>query len=221
MNSFITVVVAGVAVFLAFPFRRASSTTTASLNRTIRPITLRRRHSLTASQQFEFLWAVRAEFASGASLEGAFTSGVMCLPEELLRHTRIAISGNLGISEGLKLDAAEQRLAVIGDLAQIVEITQRTGSPVNSAIERLITNVRSRQVHEQLVREELASTKATVAVLAALPLFGLLFASAFGISIVHFFTATKYGIDCAVGAFALEIIGLLWVRSLLNRARNA
>ena len=76
----------------------------------------------------------------------------------------------------------------------------------------------NRRRQEQLISTELASTKATVVVLAGLPIMGLGMGLLLGADSISWLLGSTTGRVCLFFGLGLELVGWLWIKRLLNRA---
>jgi tight adherence protein B len=75
-----------------------------------------------------------------------------------------------------------------------------------------------RRNQEQLIAAELASTKATVFVLAGLPIMGAGMGLMLGSDAIAWLLGSTAGRVCLGLGIGLELVGWLWIKRLLNRA---
>jgi tight adherence protein B len=76
----------------------------------------------------------------------------------------------------------------------------------------------NRRKQEQLISTELASTKATVFVLAGLPVMGAGMGLILGTDSISWLLSSTVGRTCLVFGVILEVAGWLWIKRLLNGA---
>jgi tight adherence protein B len=76
----------------------------------------------------------------------------------------------------------------------------------------------TRRNQEQMIATELASTKATVFVLAGLPLMGAGMGLILGSDSIAWLLGSSAGRVCLVLGLGLELMGWLWIKRLLNCA---
>jgi tight adherence protein B len=76
----------------------------------------------------------------------------------------------------------------------------------------------NRRNQEQLIATELASTKATVFVLAGLPIMGAGMGLMLGADSMSWLFGSSAGRVCLVLGLGLELVGWLWIKRLLKRA---
>jgi len=177
-----------------------------------------RRNRLRSEETFSLLWAIKSELEAGATPERALTHGLATLPESKLTATRVAVGSHTELHAALLIDAHDMKADELQQLAEIFEITAYTGAPIESSVTRLIATVRAQQTQNQLIREELASTKTTMYVLAMIPVIGLFIATVAGLNPIAFLVSTPWGWACLLVALTLECVGIGWIRLLVSRA---
>jgi tight adherence protein B len=103
-------------------------------------------------------------------------------------------------------------------LAACWSVCATSGAGLAAAVERLEEGLRAEQAQRRAVEAELAGPRATAALLAALPLVGLLLAAGLGADPAHVLLRTPVGLVCLVAGLALEVLGLWWTGRLVQRA---
>jgi tight adherence protein B len=101
--------------------------------------------------------------------------------------------------------------------ALALDESERTGAPVVPLVELLARQVAHRNARGRLIRSELASTRATVSVLAMLPVLGVAMSAMFGGDSFRWLLHAGIGRICLVVGLALEMLGLLWIRVIVRR----
>jgi hypothetical protein len=94
----------------------------------------------------------------------------------------------------------------------------QTGAALTPTINRLIKQLKNEIEQKQVVDAELASTKATIAILAALPVFGLLLSGLLSGNSIHWLIGSSTGRICLLIGGLLNTIGIFWVRQIVKRA---
>lgn len=206
------------ATYLTFRFQAKVNQQKRPRKLQIKKWKLSRKQSLQPQHTFAFLWAIKAELEAGVTAETALAQGISAVPKAFLTATRSALDAHSDFHSALKVDAIELNADEIFQLAEILEITAITGASIDTSISRLITTVRARQAQTQLIREELASTKTTMYVLAAIPILGLFIGAVAGLSPLSFLTGKPWGWACLGCALLLEGLGVVWIRILVKRA---
>ncbi len=107
---------------------------------------------------------------------------------------------------------------VLRALAACWTVCSTTGSGLAAAVERLEEGLRAGQAQRRALAAELAGPRATAALLAGLPLVGLLLAAALGADPLQVLLHTPLGLVCLVVGLGLDLLGLLWTSRLAARA---
>lgn len=100
----------------------------------------------------------------------------------------------------------------------ILSLAQKTGAPVTPIVNRLIKQTKNTIELDQEIAAELASTKATLIVLACLPLVGLALSTLLNGNSLHWLFGTKYGHLCLAVGISLNLVGIYWLKAIIRRA---
>lgn len=165
-----------------------------------------------------FLWTVHSELMAGSLIDEALHRACATLPTQCMTSTLAALNVNGDVATALEADAQHTKLEALTDVALIYRICARTGAPVTDSLMRIINSVRDQQRRQRTLVQETASTKATVVVLAALPLLGVLMGLGLGLNPLTWFLHSALGALCLASGVGLEVLGWLWVRLLIRRA---
>lgn len=199
---------AGVAGYLRFPLVRPTK---------IQRLFLTSRQPKIADEQLlHFALAFRLELESGVLCEAALEHALETLPRHALVNTRSAIFSKTSVSQAMYEDA--QTFSVLKDLSLAIALSQKQGSQLGGALSVMTEAIQNRIETDQLLRSELASVRATIFVLASLPLLGIMFASALGAHPLAWLLGTSPGKVCVLISALFEIFGMLWTRWLVKRA---
>jgi tight adherence protein B len=137
-----------------------------------------------------------------------------------LRLHAAAATARLGGDVGAALLSSSGPTAVepvLRGLAACWTVCAGTGSGLAAAVERLEEGLRAERARQRALDAELASPRATAALLAVLPAAGLLMAAGLGADPLHVLLHTPVGLACLVGGLALDAVGLLWTQRLAAR----
>jgi tight adherence protein B len=107
---------------------------------------------------------------------------------------------------------------VLRSLAACWEVCSTTGSGLAASVDRLSDGMRAVEAHRRAVDAELAGPRATAGLLAVLPLAGIGLAAALGAHPLQVLLHTPVGVVCLLGGLALDALGLLWTRRLVQGA---
>lgn len=167
------------------------------------------------------LWILHTDLLSGQTLQSSISRSMSRTPSQVFPLTKAAVVDQTDVVHALRTDAEEIDNQLFSDLLQVIRMTSVTGAPAQAAIMRLIERVQIEQRNAQLIASELAGTRATVLVLAFLPVLGVVMSAGLGINSFGWLLGNHAGWACLVTGFLLEILGLAWVRLLINRATGA
>ena len=106
-------------------------------------------------------------------------------------------------------------------LGLVLRISEQTGTSVTPLLNRFIKQVKYQIELKQEIASELASTKATVLVLALLPLFGVLLTSFLGANSVIWLMQNSFGRIALGFALILNLLGWVWVKRIIKNSLKA
>lgn len=161
------------------------------------------------------LGALAAELRSGRSLEPAATAAAdACGDREVGRSLLRAVRTPEVPPPELP---AELRDALVR-IAAATRLSARTGCSLAAVATAVEDDLRARAGHRADLRAATAGPRASAAVLAGLPLLGLLMGSGVGADPWAVLTTTGAGQVLLVVGVALEVAGLAWSHRLVQRA---
>jgi tight adherence protein B len=108
-----------------------------------------------------------------------------------------------------------------GLLAAAWVVSERSGASLADLIGRLETDVQAEQGQRQQVLAHLAGARATMAMLAALPVLGLTLTSGLGADPAGVLLGTPSGQVALLGGVLLDAVGVLWGLRILRTASSA
>ena len=114
--------------------------------------------------------------------------------------------------------AFKNKVAALASCANLLELSSQSGSSINEALTQVADKLMTRRNQEQLIATELASTKATVYVLAGLPIMGAGMGLMLGSDSISWLLGSPAGRVCLALGIGLELVGWFWIKRLLNRA---
>jgi tight adherence protein B len=91
-----------------------------------------------------------------------------------------------------------------------VSLSRTLGAPLADLLDRVEQDLRASLRLRTLVAAQTSGVRATVALLAGLPLAGTALGAGLGTSPLDALLHTTFGAGCAVGAVALQAAGLAW-----------
>lgn len=177
-----------------------------------------RRKGIEFEQQIGFLYALKAQVLSGATNLQALEGALATVNVNFLAETRLAVIDGAEISAALSKDANLDKFSALTDLALIFDVSDRSGAPISNSVSRLIHNLVANRASKQLIAAEIASTKATIIVLASLPIVGLFLGTLLGAAPTGWLFHSPSGRLFLFAGLILEGLGLVWVHRITQRA---
>ena len=164
--------------------------------------------------------AVRAELETGLQPQAAFVSAVWSRPELLdLAEATTFAGADLDLPRLLAEHAARPGRRALRSLSACWYAAERHGLALENAVGGIEEGLRAEQARLRSVEVELAGIRATILLLATLPLFGLALGFALGadpLGMLLYRPAGRLGL--ALGT-ALDLAGLLWTDRLVAALR--
>jgi tight adherence protein B len=161
------------------------------------------------------LGALAADLRSGRSLEVAAAAAEhACGDAEAGRSLVRAVR----TPEAPLPEAPGELGDALGRIAAATRLSIRTGCSLAAVVTAVEDDLRARVRHRAELRAATAGPRASAAVLAGLPLLGLLMGSGVGADPWRILTTTGAGQALLVGGVALEAAGLAWSHRLVERA---
>jgi len=105
-------------------------------------------------------------------------------------------------------------------LAAAWAVAHRTGHGLADAVQRCADSIRSGQATRRLVEGELSSARATVRLVAGLPIIALLMGSGAGGDPVGFLLGEPLGLACLAGGLVFGFAGLWWIEAIAGDVDN-
>jgi tight adherence protein B len=84
----------------------------------------------------------------------------------------------------------------------------------------ILEHIKQDENRNTLMRQEIASTRASVIILAALPAVGILLSLILGANSLIWLASTSMGRVCGMVGIALEGIGVYWLSKMVKRATS-
>ena len=176
------------------------------------------RNKITFEEELQFIFNLKSQLHAGINQMDSLGFAVSRAPESLLTRTRQALESQTNIYLAMHEDSENQKTLSFASCVNLLELSSQSGSSVNEALTQVANNLIARRNQEQLIATELASTKATVFVLAGLPIMGAGMGLMLGTDSISWLLGSTAGRICLVFGIALELVGWFWIRRLLNRA---
>ncbi|MFC8449216.1 type II secretion system F family protein [Kitasatospora sp. NPDC057223] len=186
------------------------------------------RHRATAV--IELCAALAAELRSGATPEQALDTVTARLgadrpalgrlgPEPVARLAAGRYGGDVPAAFGMLAELPGGRGAAA--IAACWQVSSHGGAGLAGGLDQVAEALRAERAMAEEIEGELAAPRTTIAVLAVLPLLGLLLGVTLGAHPLDILLHTPAGLACLVGGTALEAAGLAWTARIVRAARGA
>ncbi len=176
----------------------------------------RKSNSLSNAELISFLTQLRQLLDSGLPTSSALLATVDTFRKELFPEVRMIKGQFAKVPEAFDRDARNLKCETLQQLGKLLSINYQLGAPISRSVDLLVTNVLEREANEELLSGEMAGVRATIFVLAGLPLFGIFLGFIMGINIPCWLATNHIGQICLVSALSLEILGILWAKRLIR-----
>lgn len=164
------------------------------------------------------LWSSRAERRRGDRDTVLAIETVSMLAAQL-RAGGERVGGSLLVAEATaELVGTPPTARAAAWLAAAASVSERLGAPLADLLDRVDADLRADRRMRVALAAHTAGSRATAALLAALPLGGLAIGGAVGADPVHQLLWTPYGAGLTVTALALQGAGLWWSARLVRAA---
>ena len=178
------------------------------------PVRLSRRRADTSDAVAVFA-AFAAEIRTGGAPSDALRLALDPFPTLCPRTTR-ALDRNVGVADALRADAAATKNRSWAALAAVWDLADQYGVSLAAVAEQLAAHGRDVAAARRTIDAELAESRATVRVLAGLPVIGIALGMLLGAHPLSWLLDSSVGPVVLVLAALLEVAGLLWVRVLVR-----
>ena len=167
--------------------------------------------------------AMAAELRAGRASAEAFAAAVQAGPPRLSVVLQSAVAVGRRGDSGDLADAVARVAASPGcdGLRSVVacwRVAAASGAALAPAIDRVADALQDEIDLGREVASIMAGPRATVHVLAGLPVIGLLLGTAIGARPIDFLFGSMAGGGCLVGAVVLDVLGVAWARRIARRA---
>jgi tight adherence protein B len=135
-----------------------------------------------------------------------------------------ALGGDVAAVIGEQASAFECGAAAragVDGLTAAWAVSERSGAPLATVMERLTDDLRSRHSQRRHVLAQLAGPRATAVLLAGLPVLGILLAAGTGGRPVEILLGTPVGQVLLLVGVSLDAVGCLWCMRILGSASAA
>ena len=165
----------------------------------------------------DFCAALRAELQAGRQPSAAIADAVWCRPElRDLADACAAPANRWDPADLLTLAARTPGREGLAALAACWRAAERHGVALTEAVGGIEDGLRAEQQRRLSLAAELAGVRATAALLAVLPVFGLALGSALGTNPLRTMLTQPVGEACLLMGLLLEIAGLRWTDGLVG-----
>lgn len=165
-------------------------------------------------QIVEMITAFRDELLAGAALRPGFERAVVSAGADVSPQA-LAVSRMGGdVPRALRSDARGETLLL--SLAALWQVCEGSGGALAAALDRLAAGAREAAKVRREVASQLAGPRATMRVLAGLPVIGVAMGLLMGADPLGFLFGSIWGWACLLLAAALEVAGVVWMRRLVH-----
>jgi tight adherence protein B len=167
--------------------------------------------------------AMAAELRAGRASADAFAAAVQASPTRLAAVLQSAVAVGRRGDSGDLADAVARVAPTPGcdGLRAVVacwRVAAASGAALAPAIDRVADALQDEIDLGREVTSIMAGPRATVQVLAGLPVIGLLLGTAIGARPIDFLFGSVPGVGCVIGAVVFDALGVTWARRLARRA---
>ena len=104
--------------------------------------------------------------------------------------------------------------------AQVWQVCERNGASLSPVLTSFNNQIRTENELRQELSSSLSGVKLSAYVLAFLPVIGIILAYLLGVNSISWLTNSSFGKTSLLLALILEIIGVFWVRRLINHVES-
>jgi Flp pilus assembly protein TadB len=178
----------------------------------------RKKMQMNFDEKLQFIYCIKIQLLAGSTQIAALQFALSRINDSFLPETRKSISLRSEIFTAMKNDAVEFEFWALADYALLMQASARSGASISQPLSNLASTMIRNRTQEQLLTTELASTKATVLLLAGLPIIGSGLAMMLGSQSINWLITTGLGRGALFTGLALELLGWVWVQRLLANA---
>ena len=215
MNNAGIALCAALATYAAFPLRSRVAQSPEIDGKATAALRNFRRRSRTSD--FDLVAQDLSLLSASLSTSKPIRTVLKSLNFEVLTPFTTAASNGTSFGDTARELGAKLRLDELDAFGLALDQCEQSGAPIAPVLDLVAKQVAHRSARTRLVNSELASTRATVVVLAALPLMGVVMSTMAGGDSLHWLFATHVGHICLAIGVCLETVGLLWVRMIVRR----
>jgi tight adherence protein B len=167
--------------------------------------------------------ATAAELRAGHASAQAFAAAVQAAPSRLGAHLQSAVviahRGDIGdLADAVTLASVAPGCTGLRRIAACWRVAAASGASLAPAIDRVADALQDEIDVVRDVTSSLAGPRATVHLLAGLPVLGLILGTAIGARPIDFLLGSGPGFGCLIAAAALDACGVAWAQRIASRA---
>lgn len=182
----------------------------------------RRARAAEQGRVAEFVTDLAAQLRAGRPARVALVAAAEGVPGAPWRvHLAAVGSGDSDVAAALIGLARIPGAADLRDVAACWRVAERSGTPLAASLEIAAAAATERATHATRVQAELAGVRVTAWMLAGLPLIGLGLGAMVGASPLAFLLASASGAAFLLLGVALDVAGVLWLRSMTRRVEDS
>jgi tight adherence protein B len=167
-------------------------------------------------QLIALLTAFRQELTAGIPANQAIENVVRDQPSEFFANCKSDLAATSDLLGALGQDAKQLESTSLEQLVKILNINRASGAPITRALDMMIKSALIRHERTQQISAELSGVRATITVLALLPLLGAFLGMMIGVNVPYWLLSNRLGWLCLTLGLTLEGLGLCWVRKLIR-----
>lgn len=171
-----------------------------------------------ATRNAELIDAFAAELGAGVLPAHALVHLAEDTPELAATAAAARLGGD--VPHALRLAAELPGAEVLGELASAWEVSERSGAPMATVLDRLAERMRDDRELRREIDAGLGPARSTARIMAVLPLFGLGMGAGAGADPVHILLGTLPGAVCLAAGAGLACVGVLWVERIAVRVER-
>ena len=159
---------------------------------------------------------------AGIAPTAAFRAVAATRPEDpiLTRAAEAPDAWQLARALAAVADSAETQRRGWAPVVAAWQVAAEAGAPLGPTLSRLAEVLRGLAQSARAIESALAGPVASARILVLLPLVGVLFGVALGFDTARVLFTTPAGWACLAGGTVLLVLGALWSRRMLRRARR-
>lgn len=162
----------------------------------------------------ELISALRDELLAGGALRPSFERAAVSAGADACPQALAVCRMGGEVPPALRSDADGDPLLV--SLAALWQVCEGSGGALAAALDRLVDSARQGARTRREIKAQLAGPRATMKVLAGLPVVGVGMGLLMGANPLTFLLGSVWGWACLVAAGLLEVGGVVWMQRLVR-----